>query len=185
MSPPAITFRPATPFDAPRIAALHARSWREHYTNAMSAAYLEGEASVERLALWTDRFTDTPDTMRVVLAEAGTDLVGFSCLFFDHDATDGTLLDNLHVRADYQGHGVGKRLLHEVAGAILRHDPAGKLYLWVLESNTSALAFYQRLGGTPGRRVQRHLPGTGEAGVTAIAVHFDPPTLRDRSQGST
>ncbi len=182
MPPSAITFRSATPFDAPRIAALHARSWREHYTEAMSAAYLEGEAPTERLALWTGRFTDTPDTMRVVLAEVGNELVGFSCLFFNHDATDGTLLDNLHVRADYQGHGVGKRLLHEVAGAVQCHDPVGKLYLWVLESNTSARAFYERMGGKPGRHERHHLPGTGTDGVPAIAVHFDPATLLERSK---
>ncbi len=185
MTDPGITLRSATPFDAPRIAALHTRSWRENYAGDMSDDYLTHEAPAERLSVWTNRFTDTPENMRVVLAEAGTQLLGFCCLFFDHDPTDGTLLDNLHVHADYKGHGIGKRLMHDAAEAVLSYDPAGKLYLWVLESNTPAMTVYRRLGGLPGRSERHHMPGTGKAGVAAIAMHFDPPTLLERSAGAT
>ena len=182
MTDTGITLRSATPFDAGRIAALHTRSWRENYAGDMSDAYLAHEAPAERLSVWTDRFTDTRENMRVVLAEDGTELVGFCCLFLDHDPADGTLLDNLHVRADYRGQGVGKQLMHDAAQAVRHYDPSGKLYLWVLQSNSSAMAVYRRLGGQPGRKEHHYMPGTGEEGVTAIAVHFDPPTLLDRTR---
>ena len=181
MSPAQITYRPATPFDAPRIAELHTRSWRETYRGDMSDDYLDHTAPKERLDVWTQRFSEENEALRVFLAEDGKLLVGFCCLLMEHSRQDGTLLDNLHVHSEYRKHGIGKRLMHWAAKQVMNYDPAGKLYLWVLETNTPAIDVYRHLGGSTGRSEQHQLPGSGPAGVSAIAVHFDPDELRRRT----
>jgi hypothetical protein len=44
--------------------------------------------------------------------------------------------------------GVGARLMAESAAAVLDRRPGSGLYLWVLEMNRSAQAFYDARGGT-------------------------------------
>ncbi len=181
MSITPVTYRPATPFDAPRIAELHARSWQENYRGDMSDDYLDHEAPAERLAVWTGRFSEENDAMRVMLAEDGKSLVGFCCLMLDQGRQDGALLDNLHVHAGYRDHGIGKRLMHWAAGEVMQYDPGSGLYLWVLDSNTAARAVYEHLGGSPGRSERQHMSGTDPGGVGATAIHFDPRDLQRRT----
>ena len=170
--------RQATPQDAPRIAALHARSWQENYTAAMSASYLQQEGPTERLAVWTERFAHPAPGMRVLLAEDDDGrLIGFSCFFLDHHPEDGTLLDNLHVRADQQGAGLGKHLVQATARLTLAEGQSDKLYLWVLDSNTRARNVYERLGGRVGRSEQHHMSGTGPEGVAATSMHWRAGSL--------
>ncbi|CAH1000890.1 hypothetical protein LEM8419_01936 [Neolewinella maritima] len=164
--------RPATPADAPRIAALHTRSWQENYTADMSADYLQGEAAAERLAVWTERFAAPDPGMRVLLAEEGDELLGFACIFLDHDPQAGTLLDNLHVRADQQGKGLGKQLMQAVATLAQQEAHSDQLYLWVLNNNTRARTVYLRLGGRVGQSKKRPLPGTGPEGAWSSTVHW-------------
>ena len=170
--------RQATPQDAPRIADLHARSWQENYTAAMSATYLQQEVPAERLAVWTERFAHPAPGLRVLLAEdENGELLGFSCLFLDHDPADGSLLDNLHVRADQQRTGLGKQLAQATARLTLAEGQSDKLYLWVLDSNTRARTVYERLGGRVGRSERHHMPGTGPEGVAATSMHWRAGTL--------
>ena len=172
-----ITYRPATPFDAPRIAALHARSWQENYRGDMTDHYLDREAAKERLAVWTDRFSNTDPNLRVMLAEEGNDLVAFCCLLLHDDPDDGTLLDNLHVRKDLQGTGVGRRLIRWAAVTTLAEDPTGKLYLWVLKNNVRAAAMYRHIGGRMGRTEHKQLVPGQPKEVEAVCVHFTAEEL--------
>ena len=172
-----ITYRPATPFDAPRIAALHTRSWQENYRGDLPDHYLDQEASGERLAIWTDRFSLPNPNMHVMLAESDNRLVGFCCLFLHHHPDDGALLDNLHVRHDMQGVGVGRRLIRWAAVTTLADDPAGRLYLWVLKTNTRAAAVYTHIGGRLGRTERQHIVPGQPTGVEAVAVHFSAEEL--------
>jgi GNAT superfamily N-acetyltransferase len=62
------------------------------------------------------------------------------------------LLDNLHVTDGHKRHGIGSRLLALTAGALLERPGTTGLYLWVLEQNLEAQAFYEARGGRcPGR----------------------------------
>ncbi|MBB4078813.1 GNAT superfamily N-acetyltransferase [Lewinella aquimaris] len=172
-----ISLRPATAADVPAIAALHARSWRENYAGEMSATYLKEEAAAERLAEWHRRFAEETDRMRVILAEGDGALLGFCCVMLDHSAADGSLLDNLHVRADQQGTGLGKRLMRAGAACVRQESDSDRLYLWVLAGNTRAREVYHRLGGRTGRTEQHRMPGTEAPGATAISVHFSVADL--------
>jgi len=156
------TFRFADAADAPAVAELHAQSWRRHYRGTYSDAFLDGDVSADRLAVWTERLRE-PDPDRCTILAEDDGLVGFANTYFDHDATWGALLDNLHVAAGQQRRGIGRQLMARTMGALAeRPEPTG-LYLWVLEQNTSGQAFYEALGG---RRVER-CPVTPPGGIPA------------------
>jgi GNAT superfamily N-acetyltransferase len=139
-------FRLAGPDDAKAVADLHAESWRRHYRGAYSDAFLDGDVVADRLAAWTDRLRE-PDPRRcTILAEDGG-LVGFANTFFDEDPTWGALLDNLHVADGHKRRGIASRLLALTAEALIARSERTGLYLWVLEQNVDAQAFYEARGG--------------------------------------
>jgi ribosomal protein S18 acetylase RimI-like enzyme len=139
-------FRLAGPDDAEAVANLHADSWRRHYRGAYSDAFLDGDVFADRLAVWTDRLRE-PDPRRcTILAENGS-LVGFANTVFDDDPTWGALLENLHVADGHKRQGIGAGLLALTAEAVIERPERTGLYLWVLEQNVDAQAFYQARGG--------------------------------------
>jgi GNAT superfamily N-acetyltransferase len=155
-------FRLAGPADAEAVANLHADSWRRHYRGAYSDAFLDGDVVADRLAVWADRLRE-PDPRRcTILAEDGS-LVAFANTLFDDDPTWGALLDNLHVAYGHKRRGIASRLLALTAEAVAEWRQGTGLYLWVLEQNVDARAFYEARGG---RCVGRDLvtPPGGVAG---------------------
>jgi GNAT superfamily N-acetyltransferase len=148
------SFRLAGPCDAGAVAALHADSWRRHYRGAYSDAFLDHDVAADRLAVWTDRLgRDDPGSCTIV-ADDKSGLIGFTHIAFDEDRTWGALLENVHVAQSHQRRGVGSGLLARTIEAVAgRHKRTG-LYLWVLEQNVDAQAFYETHGA---RRVERAL----------------------------
>ncbi len=108
-------YREATEADAMAIATLHAESWRAHYRGGYHDEYLDGDVVGERVRVWKKRLSTPAPNQFVVLAEDDHGLVGFACAYGRDDETWGTLLDNLHVRPEFQGRGTGATLLGEVA----------------------------------------------------------------------
>jgi GNAT superfamily N-acetyltransferase len=76
--------------------------------------------------------------VHVALAEHGGEPVGYV-------AYDDTWLRHLGVLPDWWGRGVGRRL-HDLAIDAQAGRGAPTTYLWVLEDNHRARAFYRRLG---------------------------------------
>ncbi len=139
-------YREATPADAAAVGALHAESWRFAYRGAYSDEYLEGPVFEDRARVWKERLSSPPPNQYVILGEDADGLVGFACAYGADDEHSGTLVDNIHVRPDRHRQGTGKRLLAEVAAWNLRAHPGSGVYLWVLDQNARAQAFYQHLG---------------------------------------
>ena len=137
-------FRLAGPADAEAVARLHADSWRRHYRGAYSDAFLDGDVVADRLAVWTDRLRE-PDPRRCTIVAEDGGLVGFANTWFDDDPRWGALLDNLHVADGHTRRGIASRLLALTAEAVLERRTG--LYLWVLEQNRGAQAFYEARGG--------------------------------------
>jgi ribosomal protein S18 acetylase RimI-like enzyme len=142
-------YRDATWLDAPAIAALHADSWRRSYRGSYTDAYLDNEADADRLQVWTQRLAQPNPAAQTVVAKVGPIVVGFVHTVVDVDPVYGALLDNLHVRHDYQHAGLGSQLMAHSAAMVLHTRPAQGLYLWVLEANVPAQRFYARRRGTP------------------------------------
>jgi GNAT superfamily N-acetyltransferase len=142
-----LQFRLAGCSDAEAVATLHADSWRRHYRGALSDTYLDGDVVADRLAEWTDRLREPDPQSCTIVAEDGGSLVGFAHTIFDDDPTWGALLDNLHVAHEHKRRGIGSRLLALTAEAVIQRGDSTGLYLWVLEKNVDAQAFYQSRGG--------------------------------------
>lgn len=155
----ALRCRAAQPSDAAAVAALHADSWRRHYRGAYADSYLDGDVEADRRAVWTERLDVPAEGDRTIVAEdGGGGLVGFVHLVLDHDATWGSYVENLHVRAAHKRAGIGTRLMAEAGRRAAGRTPGG-LYLWVLEQNSSGQAFYEAIGGRRADRAPVRPPG--------------------------
>jgi GNAT superfamily N-acetyltransferase len=141
-----IEYRPAGRADADAIAFLHTRSWRESYRGAFSDEFLDRELPEERLRVWRDRLAEPARNQLVELAFDGKDLVGFVCAYGAQDPDWGSLVDNLHVASAAKRSGIGAALMRRAGGWLARSHPDLGVYLWVLEMNTPARRFYERLG---------------------------------------
>lgn len=154
-----LRFRTARAEDAPAVAALHADSWQRHYRGAYADAFLDAEPSGYLAQLWAERLAAPPPRAHTILAEYGSELVGLAHTLLDDDPTWGALVDNLHVRYALKGQGIGTRLIALTARAVHRWSSSSGLYLWVLEQNTAAQAFYSARGGTCVERADVPPPG--------------------------
>ena len=183
--PPGVAVRRATPADAPAVAALHADSWRRHYRGAYPDDFLDGPVVEDRLAVWGERLADTrAPTVTLVAEDPAThpiEMVGFVHVVLDADAEHGALVDNLHVRHDRKGGGLGTTLLARAAGAVLEKRPGSGLFLWVLEKNVAAQAFYRSRGGVVVGSRMTTPPGGGATLVALRCTWSDPRPLAEAS----
>lgn len=143
----ASSLRPMTPADADAVALLHATSWRSAYRGIVPDSFLDHEVFAERRAVWRERLQGpaTAPAFGIVAEDATGQMTGFAYVLPSHDPICGTLVDNLHVRPDLKGGGLGRRLLQAVVREL---GPAHTqpLHLWVLDQNEPAKRFYTRLG---------------------------------------
>lgn len=87
----------------------------------------------------------------VLLAHVGDEPAGFALFFQNYStflAQPGIYLEDLFVRPEHRGQGVGRVLLRELARLAVARD-CGRLEWSVLDWNTDAIGFYRRLGAVP------------------------------------
>ncbi len=113
----------------------------------------------DRLKVWTERLGRTDAGSWTILAEDADGLIGFAHVVFDDDPIWGSLLDNIHVAHAHQRRGVGVALLGRTSRVLADGPGSAGLYLWVLEQNTSAQAFYAACGAKRVERAQVTPPG--------------------------
>ena len=102
-------------------------------------------ASEDDLTRWL--FGERP-AAEVVIAWAGSEPVGFA-LFFHNFSTflgrPGLYLEDLFVKPEWRGQGVGRRLLSHLAAVAIERG-CGRFEWAVLDWNEPAIAFYRRMG---------------------------------------
>lgn len=167
-------YREATAGDTAAIADLHADSWRRHYRGAFLDSFLDGDVLADRMAEWTGRLSQPAPDRYTVVADLDGTVAGFAHTILDADPDWGAFLDNIHVRHDLKGRGIGARLLTQTAREVVRRRPSAGLYLLVLEQNTAAQAFYQAHGGIC---VERELVGPFPGGGHAFCFRYAWPDL--------
>jgi len=87
----------------------------------------------------------------VLLAFLGEEPAGFALFFPSYStflALPGIYLEDLFVRPEHRGRGVGRRLLAELARLAVERG-YGRLEWSVLDWNDSAIGFYRSLGAVP------------------------------------
>jgi Acetyltransferases len=163
-------YRGATAHDIEVVAGLHADSWRRNYRGAYADAFLDGDVFANRLAVWTDRLTETEPNHSTIVAEEDGTVLGFAHTILDADPTLGALLENLHVRHGLKRRGIGTHLTAQTAQTLIGRRPSSGLYLTVLEQNKAAQAFYDARGGVSiERKLAGPFPGGGNAFVLTYA----------------
>ena len=149
-------YRKATKNDAAAIANLHAESWRNTYRGMMSDTYLDGDVHAERQVHWQKRFDTPTENQYVWVAEKDGQLAGFVCIYGADDVQWGSLIDNLHVRPDLKGQGIGTQLIQKAFDWARENYPQQGVYLWVFEANFASRQFYEKMGGANVERVLHH-----------------------------
>ena len=94
-----------------------------------------------------DGFSVNPK-FRVLIAEWGGGAAGFALFFYNYSTwmgRAGLYLEDLFVRPEFRGKGIGKSLLVRLA-KIAVEEGCGRFEWQVLNWNTPALEFYRSLG---------------------------------------
>jgi GNAT superfamily N-acetyltransferase len=137
-----LTIRNATASDTPLILEL-IRALAE-YERLADACIATEDAVRETL------FGDTP-AADVVIAEWQGAPAGFALFFPTYStflARRGIWLEDLFVRPELRGNGIGKALLRHLAALAIDRD-CGRLEWAVLDWNESAIGFYRSLDAVP------------------------------------
>jgi len=85
------------------------------------------------------------------IAETDGRPAGFALWFYNYStfkARHGIYLEDLYVRPQFRGQGVGKALLVQLAKRAVREGCA-RFEWWVLDWNEPSIAFYKALGAKP------------------------------------
>ncbi|MDH5832694.1 GNAT family N-acetyltransferase [Luteimonas kalidii] len=145
-----VAIRPARRADVPAILAL-IRALAEYER-------LGHECQADAPSLEATLFGERP-AAEVLIAEVDGDTAGFALFFHSYStflARPGLYLEDLFVQPRFRGHGVGRRLMAELARIALARG-CGRFEWSVLDWNAPAIGFYRRLGaiGMDGWTVQR------------------------------
>jgi GNAT superfamily N-acetyltransferase len=135
-----LNIRPATAADAPLILDF-IRALAEYERAPEKAIATEKD-------LLRDGFGPEPK-FRVVIAEWEQTPAGFAFFFYNYSTwygKPGLYLEDLFVKPEFRGKGIGKALLRHLAGIAVRENCYGMRWL-VLDWNTPAIDFYKALGG--------------------------------------
>lgn len=157
--------RVATSQDAEAIARLHTDSWRRTYRGVYSDDFLDGDLLGNRLDVWTRRLEAPKSDCIVYAAEIDGRLAGFICGFADADPQHGSLVDNLHVHADFRRRGIARDLMARAGEWFAEQARERGVYLWVLEANEGARRFYETLAATNAETVTRRLESGNDGRV--------------------
>lgn len=134
----AMTVRLAVVSDAPAVASVHVRSWQVAYRGVIPDAVLDGLSVEARTTMWEGAIPSGG----VWVALADDEIVGFASAGPSRDDDAPFELYAIYVLSSAWGTGLG----FELAEAALGDEP--DVIVWVLDENTRARAFYERIGFT-------------------------------------
>jgi len=138
--------RTAAISDAPAIARVHVASWLSTYRGLLPDDFLESLSETNYTERWKRVITE--GTSKVVVAEDGTDVVGFASGGRERAGEQGFEgeLYAIYVLDMAQRRGFGRELVRAMVQG-LRELGLGNMIIWVLRDNRPAREFYERLGG--------------------------------------
>lgn len=141
--------RPATPDDAPAIAAVHVASWQGAYRGQLPDEVLDGLDVERRTAGWREFLTG--EGQFTLVSEDDGRITGFAhgnaAREDNPDGKTGEVFA-IYARPDAWGTGAGRELM-TAAVEWLREAGYRDAVLWVLDGNARARRFYELAGWAP------------------------------------
>lgn len=135
--------RPLVPGDAEKLATLHVAIWRDTYAGLMPQEKLDQLDPAQSAQKWRAVLTsDSPPRVLGAFDRRSGHLVGWICVgeARDDDAPAPVELQVLNIDKHHQGTGLAQELLR-------RELPDREAaYLWVVDGNMRAQAFYRKHG---------------------------------------
>ena len=140
--PQGVTIEPARESDVPLILSFI----RELAEYEKLAHEVEATEEDLRRTLFGERaYAET------IVAKCEGEAAGFALFFHNYStflAKPGIYLEDLFVRPDFRGKGIGKALLVHLA-RLARERDCGRVEWWVLDWNESAIEFYKSIRAQP------------------------------------
>ena len=154
--------RSAKRSDLQNIAAIHIESWKDSYSEVLSAEFLTKQIKLGFERQWREIEIQLED---IVLVAEEKSLVGFVAVW----CRPNPFIDNLHVIRSQRSKKVGSALMKAIAKELINrgHKTA---YLWVFENNKKAIRFYERLGGVQKEQSMKSIYGYK---VLSRKIHWD------------
>jgi ribosomal protein S18 acetylase RimI-like enzyme len=140
-----IDIRRAVLEDAIAIADVHHEAWQGAYAGIIPHKALTAMLERRREEWWARAIRLST---QILVAEAGGEIVGYATLGPNRAqqlAQKGEIYE-LYVKPEYQGIGLGSRLLR-TARRCLADMALNGTVIWALEDNTLAVSFYRNAGG--------------------------------------
>jgi ribosomal protein S18 acetylase RimI-like enzyme len=160
--------------DAPAIAAVQARAWRQSYAGLLPADVLADVDAEAFAQTWRQAIARPPSARhRVLVALERNSVVGFAATAPsddpDAEPIDGEVVA-LHVDPDATGAGHGSRLVSAVADT-LRADGFSHARVWVIAGDDALRGFLEPAGwGADGAHRKLDLTGDGTTTLRQIRM---------------
>jgi GNAT superfamily N-acetyltransferase len=168
-----VVVRAAVAADLQAIADIHASSWRVAYRGLFPDAFLDGPLIANRLAHWSGVPHRMTASDRLLIAEQDGAPAGFIAGWSSEpvgcEPGFDLFIDNLHIRPEMRGQGIGLRLMRELAAKQPRSNET-RAYLWLVDGNLPAHRFYARLGGRDADHREKQF---GDALVGELRIVWD------------
>ena len=151
-----IDVRSARASDAAQLSEVYAAAWREAYSGIIPALTLE-RMIVRRSAGW---WRDVLGRRSVMVLDVGGAVAGYSSFAPMHGRAQASAAEvqELYLRPEYQGIGLGVRLFTAVVKRI-RSRGYARILVRALAENDRANGFYLRRGGKLVARTEESLGG--------------------------
>jgi ribosomal protein S18 acetylase RimI-like enzyme len=143
------TVRLGSAGDLGRVAEIKVRNWKDTYGPLIPANVLRPFLDPVAQLDYVRRSVESTDAILLVAEERTGNVIGFSLAFLDHGPEPW--LESLHVHPDFQSRGAGTLLMRATATE-LKARGFNAMRLGVVDGNTAAERFYERLGGVDAGR---------------------------------
>ena len=129
------------------IADIHFTSWNAAYTGLLPECYIRKENSLARkITLWQEIIVN-PDVTVWIAYDSSDEKNQHSVGFIGYFNTGNDYeITTLYVLPEYHGLGIGSELMDTALNNVSASNGKAKLHLWVLETNSTAIRFYQKHG---------------------------------------
>lgn len=110
------------------------------------------------------------EALLVYMADKVAGYAVFYQTFATATGRPGLHLDDLYIRSEFQGRGIGKKMLRHLA-SLVKHRDWARFEWWVLDSNDKAIGFYENIGA---RELEElHIYRLSESNINELSNKLD------------